>query len=900
MNGIAGLLALLAASVSQAGEGGVVPEQAPQPAAVANAADDQLLLLAVQLDGATLSDSLTAYGDPNDPLIPLGELTRLLDLPLDVDPAAGIATGKLGESQRAITVDLKAGTALIAGTRIALIPPDSRITPTDIYLRASLVAKLLPVTIKPVPDEAALVLHATEKLPLQARQERAAQIAALGAAVPQGYDDVLRIDSPYRLLGRPAFDFGAELAGDSTRSGPVTRFEGRVAADVLHTSVNGYLVTDESGKPASARLTAQRRSAAGNLFGPLHATYAAIGDVYTPALALGPRTAGGAGVVMSSASLDDASVFEKTTINGTVPLGYDVELYVNDILTSARQGVQQGRYEFDDVPLVRGRNVVRVVMYGPRGERMEDTRVINVGGGQLPAGKTTFDVGATRQDEAVVPLDEDISVYGAKNRGSLRAVLSVSHGFTAGLTLNANAAVYSDTLGGRHRVLGTGLRTSLAGLALEADYSHDATGGNAAALGVAGRVLGINFVARHVEYGGDYADETNLSWDMARPMERYSNLNFDLSVPMGKTRVPFSGYLERAQFVDGGTTFRARGRATLTVAQTLVALGADYTRRTAPDSHDEQLTGTVAASRFIDYKWQLRATADYQVKPTARLQALGVTADRTLNDRYRLRLGVSRSFDATHDLSLQAGVTARLPFAEATVGGNYSTGSKTWRVGLQLNFGLAFDPAKGRYRATPPGPASGASAAVDAFVDANANGQRDPGEEPVPGITIQGGGRQVTTDADGHAFITGLGDGASGTLRADTSKADTVFLSAPPQAIAFEPRAGDVLDIPYPMVPTSEVSVKLTFRQPGGQTVGLSAVRARLVSDKGVVVAGSTEFDGTLVLDQVKPGHYRLELDPDQAGRLGMTLAHPIDFVVGPQGNTMSVAGEVLFARKGG
>ena len=105
----------------------------------------RMLLFSVQLDGATISEALTGYGDPADPLLPLGELSRLLELPLDLDVANGVASGRIGESQRPITIDLKSGQALIGGKVVALIPPDSLITETDIYLRASLIAKLLPL-----------------------------------------------------------------------------------------------------------------------------------------------------------------------------------------------------------------------------------------------------------------------------------------------------------------------------------------------------------------------------------------------------------------------------------------------------------------------------------------------------------------------------------------------------------------------------------------------------------------------------------------------------------------------------------------------------------------------------------------------------------------------------------
>lgn len=188
--------AIVALAATLPGSSPAGPVASLQPAFGGQTADAQapdLLLLSVQLDGATISEALTAYGDPADPLVPLGELARLLELPLDIDVRNGVASGRIGESQRPITVDLKSGQALIGGKVVALVPPDSLVTETDIYLRASLVAKLLPLRITATPEDMLLTLEATEKLPVQAQRERLAHLAGLSGQ-PEQRDDAMRVD----------------------------------------------------------------------------------------------------------------------------------------------------------------------------------------------------------------------------------------------------------------------------------------------------------------------------------------------------------------------------------------------------------------------------------------------------------------------------------------------------------------------------------------------------------------------------------------------------------------------------------------------------------------------------------------------------------------------------------
>lgn len=899
-------LMALAAGLHGAPEGPVAPAQpmaaeaGGSPGADAPANRDDLLLFSVQLDGATISEALTGYGDPADPLLPLGELSRLLELPLDLDVANGVASGRIGESQRPITIDLKSGQALIGGKVVALIPPDSLITETDIYLRASLIAKLLPLRITAAGDEMVLTLEATEKLPVQAQRERLARMAGL-VGEPQQQDDALRVATPYRWISAPAFDFTSELGynsdGGNARGGrSITRFEARVAGDLLKAGLSAWMATDDSGNPVSARVAFTRRSEDGRLLGDLGGSMASAGDVFTPPQVIGARSVGGAGVVISSSRIDEASVFQRINLRGELPLGYDAELYVNDILRSAQRGATaQGRYEFNDIPLVRGRNAIRIVLYGSRGERIERTRVVNVGGGQLAAGKTTVDLGIVSQDRTLINLsDANLSGF-SKGKGDLRAVLSVAHGLTEGLTLAGGLSRFTDFGGVAHTVGSVGTRSSLLGLAVQSDLASDFGGGMAASLGLAGRVRGVSFLGRHVEYGGRFADEASTAFDASRPMRRYSELVFDLAVPLpGSLGLPLSGRFDRAEYIDGGSTMTARARTTANLSDTLLAIGADFSRRTQPGFKDTRIAANFAAMWLIDYKWQLRATADVGIKPEARLETLGLAADRVIGERYSLRLGATRNFSA-RDTALQAAVTARLPFASATLGGDWSTSQNRWRVGLQLNFGFARDPLQGHYRMTPPGPANGASAALLAFIDANANGRQDAGEEAVPGVVVTGGGIKSVTDAQGRAFITGLGDGNNAALRADISGTDTVFVAPPPQNIVFAARAGGMTTIAYPLVPTSELVARLRFRRKDGSLNGLSAVKVRLVSPRGEVAHGMTEFDGTVVFDEVKPGKYAIEIDPDQAARLGMWLVEPMFVAVGADGRSIDAAGEVAF-----
>lgn len=880
---------LMAAALAQS----LPVEPTPVGPPVAEGSSAAVLLFEIDYAQRTLIDAITAFGDPADPLLPLGELTRTLELDVAIT-GTGMASGRIGAAQRPLTIDVGQHFAAIGANRIELSDRDVRPTPTEIYIRASVLQQLLPLRFAVDADNLAVTLTATEPLPLDERRERQSHRALVGQS-DGDTPDALVVGDPYRWLGAPAFDFGVALGTDNARGGFTRRFEGRVAADVLKTSFTGFVGTDDSGEPSSALLRFERRDPDGHLLGPLHATYAAAGDVYTPALAMGARSFGGAGIALSTARISETSVFQRITLRGELPLGYDIELYVNEVLRGAQDKGLQGRYEFVDVPLVRGRNVIRVVTFGPHGERNEQTRLINAGGGQLASGQLALDAGFVLQDRPVIQFNRSGILPANGRQGDPRGVLTAAYGLTPMLTLIGGLAHYTDDLA-RTRNTGTiGVRTSLAGIAVQADYVNDFGRGSALALALAGALGPISYVVRDAEYRGDFNDETNPFLQPARPLRRSTEAQFDTTLHLfSRNAVPLSLRALRAEYLNGDRSLFVQGRTTVSLLDTLVALGTDYRLDTTGDIATATWSGDLAASRRLA-AWQLRAAATFDLKNGLDMRGIAVTADRPLNDRYGLRLGLAKAFGTIGDVTAQAGLNARLPFADATLAGAYSTQQKRWQIGMQLNFGVAFDPFRGSYRITRPGPSSGASAALVAFVDANADGNVDVDERRVADVRVAGTGTPLATNAHGEAFITGLGNSPRGAFRVDSSQLDDVFLTSPPQDVTFAPRPGQVLRVLYPFTPTSEVIIKLEIKQRDGSRVGLSALRFRLVCTSGTSISGSTEFDGTAVLEDVKPGLYDLQLDPEQAERLKMRLVQPVEVVVTATSGSVRIGGAVRF-----
>jgi hypothetical protein len=855
-----------------------------------------LLLLQVQLDELTLTDGMAAYGDPGDPLLPVGELSRLLELDVDVSPADGRITGRLGEAQRALLIDLPTGIARIGPVQVPLAPGDTAVDGADIYVRASVLARLLPLKFAVDSRALQMRLTATEPLPIQSRLQR---LARLRQTPTSAATQAMRVETPYKLFTPPSFDIALGLGAQTLAPRTPTRYDIRLGGDLLYSGLQAYVGSDDSGRITTTRVLLEKRSLDGDLLGPLHAHDVSLGDVYTPALAIGPRSLGGRGFQFSTAPLDQANVFNRIDLRGELPIGDDVELYVNDVLQGTQNQAVGGQYEFLNVPLTQGINIIRIVTYGPRGQRSEETRIINAGGGLLKPGQATLDFGVVDQNQPLFrTANEDPFNLGALDKvtGKPRVVANASYGVTQYLTASLGGAAYTDQLGVQRDLVTGGLRTSIEGFATELDLAGDDKGGEGASIDIAGRVFGANAVLRHSEYRGGLLDENNAEADIDRPLSRRTELDVDDSVHLGGLAVPVSLRALRDSYADGGTAWIGQVRGSATLGSILYSSGFEYDATTSAQGVDaDVLRGFLSLSTFRNYRWQVRTTLDYDVTPDLRVTGLEVLVDRSLTDRWSLRLGATERLDSPKDLELLVGSTTKTRFGDLAITGQYDTNQNAWTFGAQMNFGIGYNPKSG-YQLTRSGPGSGGSVAFHAFVDTNGNGHWDPGERGVAGITLEGGELRATTDADGRAYISGFGAAPTARLLVGVTEIETAGLKAPPSVIQFTPRPGGVAEIEYPLRPTGEVMVNIRLQRPGQQPIGLSATRVRLIDQKGVAIDGVTEFDGSVNFQDLPAGTYRLELDKDQASRLHMRLKAPVTIVIKPDGSiTPDVTAQIEF-----
>src|SRR5204862_6197345 len=130
---------------------------------------------------------------------------------------------------------------------------------------------------------------------------------------------------------------------------------------------------------------------------------------------------------------------------------------------------------------------------------------------------------------------------------------------------------------------------------------------------------------------------------------------------------------------------------------------------------------------------------------------------------------------------------------------------------------------------------------------------------------------------NGHVLLTGLGDGAYGEASVDLSSLDDPYILPAAPSVRVVPRPGRIASVPYPLTVSGEVELNVSFQRPGENARGISALHLALVGADGkVAAAGSSEFDGSLLIENIKSGTYQVRIEAAQAERLKMELVRPV------------------------
>jgi hypothetical protein len=812
-------------------------EPGPRPV---SRSDDDLLILELRLRSFVLADAIEGYIEGGGLLLPLGDFVRALDFPISIEPESGHADGWFLDENRLFALDLRRREVVVEGQRMVLDAALVELHEHDIYVDTRLLSRWFPVDVGFDLPNLTVEMTSREPLPIEQALERERRRAKLLRSADGRHAGYPKLDLPYKLLDWPFMDTSVETAFRRSETGGKTlssRYNSLITGDALFMNSKLFLSGGDRDPLSEARLEFSRMDPERQLLGPLRASEIALGDVVGPQITLTSRTNFGRGFVVSSFPLNQPTEFDRITLVGELPLGWEAEIYRNEVLLDFQSSREDGRYEFEDVPLVFGLNVLRVKLFGPQGQRREDARRILVGPGLVRPGDTNFLVAASQQDKDLLPVRDDTVMGQNKLEGSGRFFAQLEGGITRNISLAGG--ITSLPFEDRRRHYGNlSVRAVLGSVFGRFDVVPDSTGGWAANAALQTR-LATNF-SLSVEQGFFNKFVSEQVQDGSDFLKTRSKLRLDgvLEPPM-LPRIPVSitGDLDRME--SGRTEALINNRISVPIRRISLSndLSALITR--GDGNNTTTLNGNfLIGGRFN--RLNLRGQIGYELVPLKEVTTASVTGEWYVDTDFTARLGVVRKLSRSRETTFSAGLSRRFKYLSLGLNGDY-VNDGSFGARLTASFGLGREPRAGGPRLGAKAVADKGAASVRVFLDRNTNGRFDGEDEPLEGVRFKAnqGPTSETTDEEGVAFLSGLPSYQVTDLELVKASLEDPYWVPSPEGVTFVPRPGAVVQL----------------LGPGGD----------------VVKEVKSAFDGFYLFDFVPPGRYRLRIDPRQMTRLKMS-----------------------------
>lgn len=850
---------------------------------------DDELILEIHTLNRELTDTITAHGLRAGVYLPLGDLVRFLDLSINVSDDGHYANGWFLSPTRTVSINLREGTLTLGGKETRLRKGDFTSYDGEMWVKADRIGDILPIAVQVDLRAQALTVKTLEPFPFQERAAREAARERL-ANIGHGHETTwTRQPTPYAWFEPPLTDVELRAVGN-TGGGfdSATHFEAdlRASGDFLKLTARAFAEVSSTHGLIAARLELGRRDPDGKLLGPLHATEFELGDVATESMPLGLRGIAGRGLFVTNEPLARASVFDTQDFRGDLPSGYEVELYRNDVLIGSTRTPVNGQYEFLKVPVDFGVNVFRLVFYGPQGQRREEVRRISVGDGRLAKGQFTYNVFAVQKDVSLFNITAPNYVPGV-DFGAWRAGFSLQYGLTSAITVVGSGALYTSNGTGRW-LASAGVRTGIEGFAARMDLSVANHGGMAFEIGLGGKVLGTTVVATHADYAGGFIDEVRSPSSL--PLTAMTQFDLSRTLHLGQHTIPLSLDWLHLSFANGQKTDSASFRQTLSLGRVMVANVINYTATQTPRTPTSRTTqGTFDLSTFAGSRTQYRAGVAYNLGHGLAIASVSGEVDHEFGLRTSVRAGATQTFGPNAGTTIAFSGTRKFGPVALSFDSTYLTSTRAFAFTVRLGMSFGRNPLDGRMFISRPGLSGSGAAAVRAFSDDNGNGRMDPGEAPVGKVNFFTGSQQVTSGRSGIALLPGIGDGAPTAVRIDTATLPDIEMAPDRGGVEIVPRAGHIPVVEFAIQHLSDIEGTAVYADGSGKR-GVAGLILHLIDNLGHRVARArSESDGFLLIEQVRPGDYTLQIAPDQARTLKIRLASDPKVHVGHNGKTLRV-----------
>ena len=802
------------------------------------------VLIELQL-GRIAGRTVEAFRVGDNALVPLGTFFDLAEVRSTRRPDGAI-DAIIQPGNVPFTLEPASRSLKVGSTRYTLSATELVQTDTDLFVDTRILGKAFDIAWDISWPDLQVVVVDPSLLPVARRIRRDAMVQAqLAASSSQAYvGQSLGIE-------RTRFD---GVVFDYSLLTPMNNLDGAAYSGVLGLDVMGGSLAlgleSQTGLGATPRTLA---SWTGVWLQSPWLTQLRLGD----AIATGPRGRTLRGFSATNSPYLRPSILGSVPFDGQLGAGWTVEAYRGGRLIGFDSVNALGRFAFD-VPVQYGENPVDFVAYGPFGEVRAFNQTYRVRPMAIPAGKLEYGVsfGACRSDACGANGNVDLR-YGISNRWTIRAgadhfsrdsLGALNHPYAGivgaiGNSLQVEAeAIANATM--RAAVL---FEPSI-NLQLQVEGNHFARGVTAPILTPLGRLDQVTvsgFYRPIPRLGANYI-EASFDRIHSTTSEQVSG-RLGVSFQVANVRALPAVRMQQ-ETIEGGPRLTQSFLGLNAIVLGQPSLSGMLGRLTARTGFEYQMgVGPASASAFVGLpinNW-LRAEA-------------GGAWVRGNSVAFQLLIGIDLP-------GVRSYTTITGAAGQATQGSQYVSGSAVYN---QARGGVDFSNTASLQR-------GGVAGTV--FLDANANGVRDEGEEPLSGVRVVAGPVFAFSDSSGRYHVWNVMAYEPTMVAVDSST-----LASPLWVPAY---AATLVELPPNRYRTLDIPVL-----PGGTVEGRVLQASGALASGGIVLVFThhesgerrllTTFgDGGFYGIGMRPGEWEVTVDPRCLERLEATAA-PVSFTM--------------------
>lgn len=833
-----------------------------------------------------LESAATCYRERDKIFLSLSEFAKAVEFPIVVSDDLSGASGWFIEEKRLFTLNFNAELLLVNGKRFAFSPENIKIIDNEIFFEIGFLQQIFPLKLTFDQFEQVIELVSLDPLPIELTMERNRKWEEFRNEQDlekknNDESQIKTIKSPYKAASSPVVDLRLNQGFkkfQNAKNQRSTNLNALIGGDFLYLNHQLFINSTES-KINTARLTSGQKDAQGGLAGPLKATEFQIGDVNSPQNFLVTRGGQiGKGVSITNYPEEYVSGFDQILVRGNMQAGWDVELYRNDQLLFFEKVSASGIYEFQNVPLVAGANIIKLVFYGPFGQKREEIRRYFTNEGLIKSSKLYYRLSASKNNETLFNIkNNQIDQAKDPRDGKNRYYAEIAYG------LNDSTSIISDFIripiddNGKSRSYNSSsIRSAFFGIYADFNIArHLESGANAFQTSAQAKIFEQSLTLKNLRYDKNFVSEQQQK--TIDPLLDSSSIRIDGPVGKISSGLLNSLSISRNQFFSKNYRLDLQNDFSATIT-TKFSLGQNLryvsdSRVSGADSIAK--TGRTLFNYRISRPLMLRSSVSYEFSPKKSLNSASSSIDYSLENTGMINFGHNYQFpQAGKSGATNYVVSLSRPFKSiiASASGSFNDDDRSYGLNLNLSMSIGYDM---RYKT---GLVSGAplanSGIISAriFIDQNNNGRLDQGEAGLENvrILIDEKPSQNRSDANGVLILGQVPTSNPVKIKVYTDDISNPALIVKKPAFKILVHSGTITNIDFPVVSTGEISGMVRATQ-NNKTDFASSVHLELLDeDNNLVKETVSAFDGYYIFDSVPLGTYKIRISPSQMARLNM------------------------------